>query len=90
MALRARAFATRGLRDRKALSKPVGFKTGFFLPTRSEGKKSYVRFKIGTQNRQCGKRGHGPDRSQMGRGVWFSAENFSTLLKTRPHLSLAL
>ena len=62
LALRARVFATRGLRDRKALANPVGLKKVLAKSKRRE--KSYIRFKMGTQNRQCGWRGHGPDRSQ--------------------------
>ena len=62
IALRARVFATRGLRDRKALANPVGLKK--VLAKSKRRKKSYGRFKMGTQNHQWGKRGHGPDRSQ--------------------------
>ena len=52
LARRARVFATRGLRDRKALANPVGLKK--VLAKSKRRKKSYVRFKMGTQNRQCG------------------------------------
>ena len=58
----ARVFATCGLRDRKALANSEGLKK--LLAKSKRRKKSYVRFKMGTQNHQWGKRGHGPDRSQ--------------------------
>ena len=58
----ARVFATRGLRDRKALANSEGLKK--LLAKSKRRKKSYGRFKMGTQNHQWGKRGHGPDRSQ--------------------------
>ena len=58
----ARVFATRGLRDHKALANAEGLKK--LLAKSKRRKKSYGRFKMGTQNHQWGKRGHGPDRSQ--------------------------
>ena len=58
----ARVFATRGLRDRKALANSERLKKR--LAKSKRRKTNYGRFKMGTQNHQWGKRGHGPDRSQ--------------------------
>ena len=57
-----RVFATRGLRVRKEPDSAERLKKPFLKSKRR--KKSYGRFKMGTQNRQWGERGHGPDRSQ--------------------------
>ena len=62
---RARVFATRGLRGRKAPETAEKLKKGPIQSKRR--KKSYGHLEMGTRNRQCGKRGHGPDRSQKSR-----------------------
>ena len=58
----ARITASRGLKSRKETDMAAVLKKKSAKSKRR--KKSYGRFKMGTQNHQWGKRGHGPDRSQ--------------------------